>query len=102
MQKATLEKVIHQSKCKKSLHQKVHNVIAGGINHQCEQQHKPGYLCVFHEFVARFSSEQHFIKQEHHMTAIQSRNRQHVHKGKNDGDEGSGCLKDLPIPFSRE
>lgn len=78
------------------------DVVAVRINQQGEQEEHAGDLRIFEELVARLAAGNHFIDQEHHMSAVQCRDRQYVHKGKDDGKECRPHPECLPIPFGRE
>ncbi len=78
------------------------NIVPVRIDQQCEQQEHSGDLRIFEELVARLAACNHFVEQEHHVSAVQSRNGQNIHKGKDDGEESRLHPERLPIPFSRE
>ena len=64
------------------------DVVTVGKEQQRDQNDKADGCGPFHEFVARFAAGDHLYQQEEHMSAVESRNGQNVHKGQCHREEG--------------
>ena len=51
---------------------------------QGKQQEHTYHLCPFEEFITRLTTSDNLVKQEQYMSTVESRNRQNIHKRKND------------------
>ena len=77
-------------------------IIEVSPNQKAEQQNHPRHLCVFHKFITRFATGNDFIEQEQDVSAVQRRNRQNIHKSKDDRQECRHIPELMPIPGCRE
>ena len=68
------------------------DIICIGKDQQSEDDHHAHDLCIFHELLTGLAPGYHFIQQEHHMSAIECRNGQYIHKGQDKRKES----RDLP------
>ncbi len=66
------------------LEEEAEYIITVCVDQQSEKQEHTGYLGIFEELIARLATGNYLIQEEHHMTAIQRRNRQYIHKGQDD------------------
>ena len=67
-------------------------------NEETEKNNHSYYLGVFDEFITWFTPEYDLIKQEHYVTAIQCRDRQHIQDSKHNGQEGGQVPECRPVP----
>ena len=77
-------------------------IIEVSPNQKAEQQNHTRHLCVFHKFITRFATGNDFIEQEQDVSAVQRRNRQNIHKSKDDRQKCRHIPELMPIPGCRE
>ena len=63
------------------------NIVQVGYHQQQDENTETYILGTFHELIARLAASNHLVKEEEHMTTIQCRNRQDVHKRQNNAQE---------------
>ena len=78
------------------------NIVQVGYHQQQDENTETYILGTLHELIARLAASNHLVKEEEHMTTIQCRNRQDVHKRQNDAQECGHHPESVPIPHRRE
>ena len=82
--------------------EEANDVVEICVYHQTEEDNHAGVLCILHELVAGLATGNHFEEQEHKVTSIEGWDREDVHEGENDGDEGCHHPETIPVPLCRE
>ena len=77
-------------------------VVEVGYEHEGEEDAHADELRAYHEFVAWLTTENHLVKQEHDVSAIEGGDGQDVHKGEDDGEERCHHPEHLPVPYGWE
>src|SRR5450432_4397083 len=72
------------------------------IDHQRQQEHHADHLRVFKDLLTGFATGNHFQYGKEHMSPIQRRYRQDIHKGQRNREECSDGPERLPVPHRRE
>ena len=78
------------------------NIVQVGYHQQQDENTETYILGTFHELIAWLATSNHLVKEEEHMTTIQCRNRQDVHKRQNNAQECGHHPESMPIPHRRE
>ena len=88
----------------KKLHisQPSENVVQVGHNHQQNQYAEAYIFSPYKEVLARLAARNHLVEQEEHVAAVEGRDRQDVHKRKDDAEECRHASEHHPVPCRRE
>ena len=72
------------------------NIVTICINEEKHKEEKTYHCCFFKEFVAWFAACDDLPEEEEHVSAIESGDRQQVHHGEDDREEGCHSPEELP------
>src|SRR6056297_710493 len=80
----------------------LNDIVSIGVYEDSQKNEHTGYLCIFKEFITGLLPAQDLVEQEHHVSSVEGRNRQHVDNGQDDRQESGQIPESIPIPYARE
>ena len=74
------------------------HIVEVGEYHEEEEDGHPDILRTEEELVARFAACDNLVKQEQDMSAVKGWDREDIHEGEDDGEEGCHLPEQHPVP----
>ena len=74
------------------------HIVEVGEYHEEEEDGHPDILRTEEELVARFAACDNLVKQEQDMSAVKGWDREDIHEGEDEGEEGCHLPEQHPVP----